>query len=336
MGALVAASIVMPVGDVHEYILPAAQSILAQSAPDLELIVVDDSGQPALLRAALHSLLHDHRIKLVPCQGKGISDALNTGTDHAVGQFWFRCDSDDIYPPGRIASQIAYLQQNPDFGAVTGAMSAMDPDGKFVANMNRQDSSQEITDELRKGLTRSSLCSWAVRMELIRGSGGFRRYFATAEDIDMQLRLGERCRVWYETQVRYRYRLHARSITHNQASLRLVFFDSIARDFQRERLAGGRDALDLGIAPPPPEWSAVTPSQSRIQDLIIGTSWDQHRSGKRLHAIRTGLRAVTYGPLNFNAWRNLAALVVKPIPRSDPKNPGQNPAEQPLKNLGEK
>lgn len=316
-------SVVMPVARVRTYLEEALQSVLRQSLAEVEVILVDDDpGTPGL--AELIAGIGDARARVVPCQGRGISDALNTGFAAARGAILCRCDADDLFPRDRLLEQVRFLHEHPEFGATCGSMWAMTTRGKFVADMNGSYRTEEITDELRRGLTRSSLCTWAVRAELLRTVGGFRKYFVTAEDIDLQLRIGEQSRVWYEARLAYHYRLHDTSTTHSQPSAQRAFFDATARKFQAQRLAQGMDDLDRGRPPEPPA-AATAPrdSSATTQNLLLGASWEKHRSGHKGAAVRLGLQACLARPGNFAAWRSLGALTLK---RTAPKPPGGSPA----------
>lgn len=315
-------SVVMPVAKVRTYLEEALQSVLRQSLAGVEVILVDDDpATPGL--AQLVATVGDARARVVPCQGRGISDALNTGFAAARGEFLCRCDADDLFPPDRLAEQVRFLRERSEFGAVCGSMWAMTTKGKFVADMNGSYHTEEITDELRRGVTRSSLCTWTLRAQVYRTVGGFRKYFVTAEDIDLQLRIGERSRVWYEARMAYHYRLHDTSTTHSQPSAQRAFFDATARSFQAQRLAQGRDDLDRGQPPEPPAAStAPRDSSATTQNLLLGASWEKHRSGHKRAAMRLGLQACLARPGNFAAWRSLGALTLK---RAAAKPPGAPP-----------
>lgn len=306
-----AVSILLPVANVRDYLPDAARSVLNQSFADLELILIDDAGRAEEL-ARESAAWNDARVRVLACDGKGIADALNTGLAAATGTIWCRCDADDLFPPDRLSNQVAFLHQHPEFGAVCGSMWAMSPAGAFLADMNGNYRTEEITDELRRGVARSSLCTWAVRMELMRGIGGFRRYFITAEDIDAQFRLAERSRVFYEARLAYHYRLHDTSTTHTQPNARRIFFDKIAREFQSQRLSGRRDDLERGCAASvPSEDSPAHDASSNTQLLLIGASWEKHRHGQKAEALRLGWQACRLRPANFAAWRSLGALMWK-------------------------
>jgi hypothetical protein len=153
-----------------------------------------------------------------------------------------------------------------------------------------------------------------IRTENVREVGGFREFFKTGEDIDLQLRLGETCRVYFEPVRRYLYRLHSESITHQVGDALTSYYDSAARRFQVQRMREGRDDLEGNNPLPEPNEIPMTqrPVARQIQRILIGTAWQQHTHGRKLRSIVTGLRAGMRGPTDLKTWRSVAALVVKP------------------------
>lgn len=292
------------------YIRAALESLL-QDDIDLQILVIDDQssdGSAARVRACA-----DARVSMLTGPGRGISAALNAGLARVSAPLLMRCDADDLYLPGRMLRQIRWLEDNPSFGAVCGGFSAMDARGRLVAELPTGSQPEELTSELLAGNTRTSLCAFAMRTELVRSMGGFREYFVTAEDIDLQLRLARRARVMYLPGDCYRYRLHAESITHTQASTRRLHYESVARQLQRTRRADGRDDLDMGCeAPLVPASAAPDGATSHILGFIDGAAWAAHAQGRKREALRIGLRALRYQRWNLSRWRTLLALAVKP------------------------
>ena len=304
-------SILMPVAKVRQYLPIAMESVLTQTFTAIELILIDDDGRVEELRAMAPP--NDPRVRVIASKGKGISDALNTGIEAAMGKFICRVDCDDLIPPDRIARQVRFLEQHPEYAAVCGAMSTMTSAGQPVADVNALSATGEITSELRNGITRCSLCTYLLRTDCIRQTGGFRSWFVTAEDIDFALRFGERFRVYYEAMQTYWYRLHDASITHSQANNARAFFEETARLFQSQRLKTGHDELELGRPPQPPAGgSKPRGSAQAVQELLAGQSWAKHRSGQKAEALRLGWRACLAKPTTFWTWRSLAALALKP------------------------
>jgi hypothetical protein len=159
------------------------------------------------------------------------------------------------------------------------------------------------------------MCAYLFRTDLLRKIGGCREWFVTSEDADLQYRLAEVTRVWFDPRVAYLYRLHDASITHAQKSAQRRFFEEQAKRFLEQRRAGRPDDLQRNAPPPIPPANgdaSVMSTRQQIQELMLGQAWRQHAAGRRAASILTGFRAVQAQPLSGRAWRSLAALLVKP------------------------
>lgn len=301
----------MPMRNAERFVAAAIRSILHQPGADVELVVVDDGSRDRSRSVACD--LQDPRIRVVSGPCRGISAAMNTGLASARAAIVMRCDADDLYPPGRPGWQTRWLDEHPEFGAVCGSFATMDPQACLIGELPCGDSALEITDELRRSETRTHFCAFAARTELVRQAGGFRDYFITAEDIDLQLRLGEVTRVWYEPRVCYYYRLHGGSITHTQPTKERLFFEEAARRFQAQRHGTGADDLDRGHPPMIPK--ALSGATIALPAVIGGQLWSQawrsFGAGRYGDAMRTGLRACRSRPASWDTWRNMLALTVK-------------------------
>lgn len=304
------ASILVPMRNAESYVRATLDSLLLEDI-DLEIIVIDDhcsDGSAAVVRAYASP-----RISIIQGPGRGVAAALNAGLAHARAALLMRCDADDLYPAGRLARQIRWLQDNPQFGALCGGFTAIDARGRLVAEIPTGSEPEELTAELREGTTRTHLCTFAMRTQLVRDLGGFREYFVTAEDIDLQLRLARHARVMYLPGDCYRYRLHGESITHSQARSQRLHFEHLAKQLQRQRRADGRDDLDMGFEPPQlPAPTAPDGATPHILGFIEGSAWAAHAQGRKLAALRIGLRALRYHRWNLSPWRMLLALLAKP------------------------
>jgi len=304
-------SVLMPVRNVGPYVAEAIRSVLDQHGVDLELIVVFDVSTDNSLDVV--SSFTDPRVRVLEGPRRGIGPAVNVALDAARGDLVIRCDADDLLPVDRLAWQTAWMADHPEFGAVCGYFSTITSTGQAVADLARTDRGEEITEELRSGVTRTHLGTFAIRTAILREMGGHRKYFVTAEDIDLALRLGERTRVWYEPKHLYIYRLHDSSITHSQVREEREFFENTAREFQRQRLATGADDLDRGRPPRPPERHSGRPSKAweQIQGFLTNKAWSAYESGARVKALLLGARAFLVRPTHREAWRNIVVLTIK-------------------------
>ena len=304
-------SVIMPMYNAERYVFAALNSILREQNIPLEVIVVNDGSSDGSLREVLR--IKDARLRILHNQGKGIAAAMNTGLAAARGTIITRCDADDLYPQHRLRLQVEWLQQHEDVGAVCGNYSAIDPKGSAVIQFRCGETAEDVTDELLNGNTRTHFCTFAVRTELMRQLGGFRPYFVTGEDVDLQLRLSEVSKVWFLPGTCSHYRVHDHSITHTKSSTEREFFDFIAREFQRQRATFGEDDIQRGCPPTPPQRAdkARLSASQHIQGFLLGRAWDEFQAGQRRQAFITGIRSALTLPSNFSVWRSLLALGIR-------------------------
>lgn len=106
-------SVIVTVGPTHEkYLQEALDSILAQSFPDWEIIVVNDTGKP------LERFLAGHPYARLVSTGTnaGASYARNEGYKYAKGQYIVWMDADDIWLPWFLEKMVAHAEYN--FGVI--------------------------------------------------------------------------------------------------------------------------------------------------------------------------------------------------------------------------
>jgi len=303
-------SIIMPMKNAEPYVYDAISSVLKQDFQCFELIVVDD-GSTDSSRTIAESFL-DSRVKVITGPKTGAAGAFNAALNIAKGKFIANCDADDLYPEDRLSWQVNYLEKNKGCDAVCGTYSTMDSKGIVISQFNCGEESENISNELITGKTRTSFCTFLTRREVLIGIGGCRGFFVTSQDIDLQLRIGECDNVWYEPRNTYFYRLHDSSITHTQAKNKRIFFETTAKLFLQQRLTMGTDDLQRGETPDIPDFDDL-PSRSneQISGILTSEAWRLHRSGEKIKAISKGWRVCLKTPFSLTSWRNFAALIVK-------------------------
>lgn len=303
-------SVLMPMRNAAPYVREAIESILMETSVPLEVIVIENGSSDDSVEVV--SSIEDPRVRLVTSPGSSISGALNFGLGEIRGGIVMRCDADDRYVSGRIARQVEWLNSHPNFGAVCGSYSTIDEPGRLISALETGKTDQEVTEELLEGKTRTHLCTYAIRADLVPEDRPFRPYFQTAEDIDFQLRLGGLTRVWYEARPAYEYRLHDASTIHTQANERRLFFERTARAFATQRRESGSDDLARGYPPLPPI-PAGKPQSSGVQrqGMLLGRAWREHALGEKWKAIKTGWRACWTSPGSWRTWKSFVALLLK-------------------------
>jgi glycosyltransferase involved in cell wall biosynthesis len=109
-------SVILPVYNRAHSVARAIRSVLAQTSTPLELIVVDD-GSTDGTRAVLDSF--GSQITVIEQPHAGAYVARNRGLRHAQGELIAFIDSDDVWLPDRLASQMP-LMERPEVGLVFG------------------------------------------------------------------------------------------------------------------------------------------------------------------------------------------------------------------------
>jgi hypothetical protein len=213
-----------------------------------------------------------------------------------------------------LVQQAKWLTEHPEFGALCGGFSTIDSKGNPLSDLGCKEEAQEITEELRNGEIRTHIGTFAIRTEVVRAAGGSREYFDCFEDFDFQLRVGETCRVWFEPEIYYIYRLHQNSSSHSTSYTKNNFYCSIAFEFQRQRRTQGSDDLERGCPPPVPDGRKAPPWDAawHAQKMLIASAWLEHQAGHKQQALVKGMRSVMALPVNPRAWRSLLALALKP------------------------
>ncbi len=112
-------SVIMPMYNRESVVKEAVESILNQTMGDLELIVLDDCSTDHSVEVV--ESIRDSRVRLVKAPFKtNIPMLRNAGLGMAQGEYVGYMDSDDIAAPERLELECAFLDENPEYGVVSG------------------------------------------------------------------------------------------------------------------------------------------------------------------------------------------------------------------------
>ncbi len=121
-------SVVIPSYNHAAYIAEAVQSVLSQTQPDLELIVVDDGSTDNSLEVL--SRFSDPRLRVITQANQGAHAAINRGLEAAAGEYLAILNSDDAYHPQRLEKAAIALAADPQPGLVGSYIEIIDSQGK--------------------------------------------------------------------------------------------------------------------------------------------------------------------------------------------------------------
>ena len=230
-------SVIMPAYNGERYIADAIRSVLAQTVPDLELIVVNDGSTDGTLALAEDARQRDARVRVIDRPHSGSPAApKNDGIAAAGGRYLAFLDCDDLYDRERIALLLQELRAHPHWVAVFHDLRRIDRDGKarpgsylgdadflrqaqphltaIADNWYECDASFYVFQSLRY----AALHTQSVLIARDRAGPGTLRFdpqFAIGEDTDLWIRLGLEGTIGYLDRVLSAYREHEASITVN-------------------------------------------------------------------------------------------------------------------------
>lgn len=301
-------SVLLTVYNAEEYVADAVESILGQSYPDFELLIVDDGSTDGSLDRLRELAARDARIRLESRPNTGLVPALNELLEVARGEYLARMDADDVSREDRFERQLAFLDAHPEVVCLGTATDQIDERSRLIRRPPLATTDHAIQEELLSG--HNPLCHPTVMMRasVVRQVGGYDPASFPAEDLDLWLRMGEAGRLANLPERLVCYRIYDRSISSRQQSEQLEKkADAARRAWQRR----GLPERELDIRP----WRAGEGRESRVQFLNT-YGWGAFMLGERRTAAVYGLRLVATAPLRIDGWKLLACALVKPAPEA--------------------
>jgi glycosyltransferase involved in cell wall biosynthesis len=216
-------SVVMSVYNSELYLAHALESILSQTFTDFELIVIDDGSTDGSAEI-LHST-SDPRLRVVEQNNAGLTRSLNRGFALAKGEYVARIDADDTCLPGRLAAQVAYMDQHQATVLLGTAYRHVDllRDRQVDIYPPRED------EALRRAMVSGNpFChsSVMVRRAAVVKEGGYDESFPYLQDYELWSRLAQVGELANLPQILVSRRYHAASLSNDWRTelLRLSLF----------------------------------------------------------------------------------------------------------------
>lgn len=110
------------------YIEECIRSVLEQSYPNIELLVIDDGSRDDSVQR-IQRLQEQHVFDFRVQQNQGLTTTLNQAIARSKGEFIVPFGSDDIMLPERIAKQVAHMIDKPEVGICAGNIELIDSEG---------------------------------------------------------------------------------------------------------------------------------------------------------------------------------------------------------------
>lgn len=194
-------SVIIPVYNGKQYLTEAVESIFQQNYDPLEIIIVDDGSTDGT--ADLKNSF-GKKVKYIYQENSGPAAARNKGISLANGEYIAFLDSDDLWPSGKLETQINQMIHNPDIEIILGHTKTFD---------------SELTDANKIKVEQDSVISIQLGSALFRKSvfekvGPFDEELHYSEDHDWFFRAREKgIPILVSEEITLYYRRHKNNMT---------------------------------------------------------------------------------------------------------------------------
>lgn len=200
-------SVVIPTYNRFAVICRAVDSVLRQTRPADEIIVIDDGSTDDTLNKLESRYVQQITIIETPINS-GVSAARNTGIKHSRGDWIALLDSDDEWLDTKLAVQVQALRQDPHLLCHTEEIWIRN--GKRVNPMNKHAKQGGDIFEHCLPLCAISPSSVLLHKDLIDSIGNFDESLPACEDYDLWLRIcSKHCVLFVETPQLLKYGGHS-------------------------------------------------------------------------------------------------------------------------------
>lgn len=248
-------SVVIPTFNRAGYVVEAVESVLRQSEPPLEIIVVDDGSVD---RTAEALAPYRDRIRYIRQENRGEAGARNRGIAAAHGEWVAFLDSDDRWEPHALQALRSASERYPQAGLIAMRARRMLPDGTLTSRISgeKKTSGPYFSTTSLLGVDSGGVQTPMVRRRLFEVAGGFDETLS-APDVDMWIRLSFHTTLVSVPEALLHWRMHEGNTSGDiatNARMWLRIIDKLAcdrPDFIRThrwawRRASGKARLRLG------------------------------------------------------------------------------------------
>jgi hypothetical protein len=208
-------SVVIPCFGQAHYLAEAIESVLAQTYPHLEIVVIDD-GSPDNASAVA---AHYPGVRHVRQENGGVAAARNAGIRGTNGDFLIFLDADDRLLPNAVEAGLRCLREHPECPAAIGWYHLTAQDGSAVAVGERPNVEPDPYGELLK-------MNWAgfpgravYRRSVFEHVKGFDGDVSPAEDYDLNLRIAQQFPIRSHGEEVAEHRQHATNASEDAAAM---------------------------------------------------------------------------------------------------------------------
>lgn len=305
-------SVIIPTFNRRQWIGECLDSVMNQTYPNVEIIVVDDASsdgtaewigsQPQYAKVKVH----------VQPQNGGASVARNTGIEISGGEFIAFIDSDDLLLPKHCETAVRTFQKYPKLGLFCCDSTMIDADANVLFDGKTWN---QTLSEIKKYPIKTGIrpladvfmflnCfpGFTLRREVFENLGGFVQEIFPADDCDLMLRVaGSRYEVFYFHEPLCLRREHDGQCSGVENSVKTC-----------QKLI---EALNGAIKRNPEILKDKAKINKRLSELKLDLGMSQIKEGKNSVGLKTIFQSVVSSPQQFGTIMGIGKRKLKHLSR---------------------
>ena len=230
-------SVVIPVYNGANTIARAIESVIAQSYPAHEIIVVDDGSTDATVKKITK---FGDIVTYIRQENAGVCAARNTGIANATGDFIAFLDADDIWYPKKTEKQLEKFAVDPEVGLVHCGLREFESTSGKTIRLHRLGCEGWVAEDIllwEKQFIIGTGGSIIVRRDVIDTVGNFDIRLKNGEDWEFCLRVARKYKVAFVKGPYVDYRNHGvnahMNVNEMERSTRIAWAKAFDTDDQR-------------------------------------------------------------------------------------------------------
>jgi len=212
-------SVVIPCYNSARFLGEAIESVLHQTYPRIEIILVDDGSTDETAQIA-----RSYPVHYIYQKNRGISAARNSGIAHTQGKYVLFLDHDDRLLPMGVETGVELLEEHPECAVAVGEHRYIGADGRPIGYSNKHAAGRDHYRMLLEHNFIETPCSALHRRSGLALTGLFDESVQGAEDHELYLRTARQS-TWiaHEAPVA-EYRLHESNTSRDAEQMLLVSY----------------------------------------------------------------------------------------------------------------
>lgn len=184
-------SVVIPTYDRPHFLEKAVRSVIAQTYPNIEIIIVDDHSPVPVDESLTNVDVESRQIVIVRHdENRGANTARRTGIETATGSYIAFLDDDDWFKPEKITRQVEALESSEETVLVYSGQEYRDEQGDRIG-IACPSTTGQVTKKILEGTPIGPFSTIMVRRDAIDAAGPPDDRLPSLQDREWILRLSQ-------------------------------------------------------------------------------------------------------------------------------------------------